>query len=155
MNPRVNFSPTGMAQGSRRVRATGPSGLLSGGVRRALPQTSARKRLSVLLNLPFMVSASPKPSGKIRYSAGPNLIDRFSTRSIFHAIHYDASKVWHNTYSRSMNAARVRVTSPPDKTYLSPFRDETTHGSRDPTGEAFLSRGAPFGFGNSAGMWIA
>jgi hypothetical protein len=53
MNPRVKFSPTGMAQGSWRVRATGPSGLLSGGDRRALSQTSARKRLSDQLDFPF------------------------------------------------------------------------------------------------------
>jgi hypothetical protein len=60
-----------MAQDSRRVRATGPSGLLSGGVRRALPQTSTRKRLSVLLNLPFMVIVSPKPSAKYGIQSGP------------------------------------------------------------------------------------
>jgi hypothetical protein len=53
MNPRVNFSPTGMAQGSRRVRATGPGGFLPGEVRRALPQTIARKRLSDQLDFPF------------------------------------------------------------------------------------------------------
>jgi hypothetical protein len=58
-----------------------------------LPQTSARKRLSDQLDLPFIyVITLPQPSGKIRYSDGPNLIGRFSTHSIFHASNHDASK---------------------------------------------------------------
>jgi hypothetical protein len=102
-----------------------------------------------------MVIASPQPSGKYGIEPGPTSSVDFQHTASFMPSTTMRARAWHNTFSRSMNAARVRVTSPPDKTYLSPFRYETTHGSRDPAGEAFLSRGTPLGFGNSAGMSIA